>query len=165
MTKTFFTLLILFAAFSGFCQSMPPVEGVPLNTSTDFHAAENVVLQVSGNLLSTPIDQANEARLKANVFLVRWMYGTPDFDFTIGQNAMKKYIEKDVDLMAVYFACLASFAIKYPSVKDQATVTLNAVKTFVGYINNTTNHVIITSKLKKLQEADQKGELKSFLKL
>ncbi len=165
MKKAFFTCIAILVSFSAFSQSMPPVLGVPLATDADYRTAENVVLRVSEYLLAIPVDEANESRLKAGLFLTRWMDGTPDFDLTLGQSAMNKYIEKDVDLMTVYFSCLTSFAIEYKSVKDPKTITLNAVKAFITYINNSNNHVVMTTKLKKLVDADQKGDLKRFLKL
>jgi len=164
MKKAICTFLVVFATVSAFSQSMPPVNDVPLLTAQDYRTAENVVVQVDGNLLSTPIDKANEARLYAGVFLVQWINGTPDFDFTIEQKPLK-YLKKDADLISVYCAALSSFALKYRSVKDHKALTVNAVKIFLDYVNNPVNHVVITKNLKKLIDADKQGNLESFLKL
>jgi hypothetical protein len=164
MKKALFTLLLVFSAFAVFSQSFPPVTGIPLTTGEDYHAAENVVLDVSNTLLTTPADQNYEWRLKASQFIFRWLAGTPDFNFTFGQNVLK-YIDNDIEPESIYFAALASYALQNKSVKDSNTVILNAVEKLVAYINISSNHVTITRQLKKLADAAGKGQLKSFLKL
>jgi len=164
MKKAICTLLLIFAAFYSFSQSMPPVDGVPLVTAQDYRTAENVVVQVDGNLLSTPIDKANETRLYAGLFLMKWINGTPDFDFTTEQKPLK-YLKKDADLITVYCAALTSFTLQYRSVKDHKALTVNAVKAFLDYVNNANNHVVLTKNLKKLSDANQQGTLEKFLNL
>jgi len=164
MKKLFFTLLAVIAGQIAFSQNIPPVEGVRMETAQDYRNADSAVVQVSRYFLSIPIDQDNNTRLKAGVFLTRWMYGSPDCNFDPGQK-MLKYINSDVDLLTVYYCCFSLFTIHYPSVKDPKTVELNAAKQFVAYLNKPSNHVTLTRQLKKMVDADEKGELKSFLKL
>jgi hypothetical protein len=164
MKKLFFTLLAAFLVHFAFAQNIPPVDGVRLETPQDYRNADSAVVQVCKYFLSIPIDQDNNTRLKAGIFLTRWMYGSPDCNFDPDQK-MLKYINSDVDLLTVYYCCFSSFTIHYPSVKDPKTVELNAGKQFLTYINKPSNHVTLTRQLKKLADADEKGELKSFLKL
>jgi hypothetical protein len=164
MKKALLTLFVVSLSFAAFSQSMPPVDNVTLVTAKDYHDVQPLVIQVSGYLLSNPVDKDDEVRLTASIFLVRWIQGTPDFNFTFGHNVMK-YFNKDSELVGVYYAAISSFSLKYPSVKDSKTITLNAVKTFVAYIDNTSNHVVLTPRLKKLSDAAQSGNLESFLKL
>ncbi len=164
MKKLVFTLLAVVIFQFGFSQNIPPVEGVRLEAPQDYRNADSAVVQVSKYFLKIPIDQDNNTRLTAGVFLVRWIAGTPEFDFDLNSNVFK-YIKKDVDLLTVYYSCVASFAIHHPAVNDANTITLNAAKLLVAYINNPANHVVLTRQLKNLVEADAKGDLKSFLKL
>lgn len=164
MKKLLFTLLAVSVAQFAFSQNIPPVEGVRLEAPQDYRNADSAVAQVSRYFLKIPIDQDNNTRLNAGVFLVRWAAGTPEFNFDLNSNAFR-YVKKDVDLLTVYYSCLASFAIHHPFVKDANTITLNAVKQLVAYINNPANHVVLTRQLKNLADADAKDDLKSFLKL
>ena len=157
-------LLAVAASHVVLAQNIPPVEGVRLETPQDYRNADSAVVQVSKYFLSIPIDQDNNRRLYAGVFLVRWMNGSPECNFDPDQTVLK-YIKKDVDLLTVYYCCFSSFSIHYTSVKDPKTVTLNAVKQLVAYMNNPGNHVVLTRQLKNMIAADEKGDLKSFLKL
>jgi hypothetical protein len=164
MKKLFFVLLAIVSSHAAFAQNIPPVEGVRLETPQDYRNADSAVVQVSKYFLSIPIDQDNNRRLYAGIFLVKWMSGSPECNFDPDQNVLK-YIKKDVDLLTVYYCCFSSFSIHYPSVKDSNTVTLNATKQLVAYISKPANHVRLTRQLKNMVDADEKGELKSFLKL
>jgi len=164
MKNSLLTLLLIFTCVTAFSQNVPPVDGVRMETEQDYRNADSLVVQVSRYLLSIPVNQDNHTRLRIGVFLTRWMQGSPQFNFTLNENVLK-YIGTDVDLLSVYYAALCSFVLQYPSVKDANTVTLNAAKELVAYMNKSSNHVILTRRLKKLCEADDKGELKSFLRL
>lgn len=164
MKKLFFTLLAAVLVQFAFSQNIPPVEGFRLEAPQDYRNADSAVVQVAKYFLSIPIDQDSNTRLKAGVFLTQWLSGTPDFDFDPDKGALR-YIKKDVDLLTVYYCCLSSFVIHYPSVKDPNTAMLNAAKPFLAYVNNPGNHVTLTRQLKNMIAADEKGELKSFLKL
>jgi hypothetical protein len=163
MKKALCTLLAFSLPFAAFSQSLPAIDAVPLKTAENYRAAESTVLQTSAYLLANPIDKNDETRLKAGVFLYRWVAGTPDFYLSPDENVTRCF-EKDVDLITLYYACTTSFAIQYPSVKNSKAITLNAVKTFLNYVNNSNNHVIITRRLKKLSDAAQNGQLENFLK-
>ena len=164
MKKLIFTLLATLISYAAFAQRIPPVNGFKLETPQDYRNADSAVVQIDKYFLSIPIDQDNNSRLYTGVFLIKWMKGSPECDFDPDQYFLK-YIRRDVDLLTVYYCCYSLFSIHYPAVKDTKTVTLNAVKQLVTYITNPANHVTLTRQLKNLVDADQKGELKSFLKL
>jgi hypothetical protein len=164
MKKILLTLLTIVVAFNAFSQSLPPIDGLKLVTKEDFRSADSLALKVANYILSTPSAKNNVPRLKATQFLLNWMEGTPDFTFSLDEKAIK-YFEKDMDLMGVYTASLTAYSIQNKQVTDTKIVTLNAVKIFITYIDNNGNNVTWTSKLKKLSEANQKGELESLLKL
>src|ERR1700734_4045016 len=106
MKKVFFTLFMAALVQFAFAQNIPPVEGVRMETPQDYRNADSAVMQVSKYFLSIPIDQDNNTRLKAGVFLTRWMYGSPDCNFDPDQK-MLNYINSDVDLLTVYYCCFS----------------------------------------------------------
>jgi len=158
MKFAFLTLLTTLAALAGFSQSMPPIDSVRLATPADYRAAEPVALQVCNYILSTPSDDKSLPRLNGTRFLLDWMGGTPDYTFDLDKNVIK-YFEKDIDLMGVYTAALASVAIENKVlIKEPRAITSLAVKKFIAYIGNINNKVDLNSKLQKMIAADQKGQ-------
>jgi len=164
MKKMLLTLLAVISACAGFSQTPPQTDSVKLVTKADYRAAEPVVLQACNYLLATPADQKNPSRLKAGQFIFKWMQGTPDFTFVMDQNILK-YIEADLDLMTVYFACVTSYSLQNRSVADTRNVTLKAVEKLIAYIDNSTNQVSMNAGLKALSKANRKGNLEAFLYL
>ena len=164
MKKALLTLPVIFMCMAAFAQNIPPVDGVRMETDQDYRNADSLVMQVSRYLLSIPLNNDNHTRLRTGLFLTRWMQGSPQFNVAPNDRVLK-YIDSDVDLLSVYYAALCSFVLKYPSVTDSNTVTLNAAKELVAYMDKSSNHVILTRRLKKLCDADDKGELKNLLKL
>ena len=157
MKRFFLTLLVLLFSFAAFSQSMPAIDSIKLSSPTDYRAAEPVAVRVCNYILSTPSDQKSLPRLNGTKFLLDWMGGTPDYTLDLDKKVIK-YFEKDLDLMGVYSAALTSAAIENKTVKDSKMLTYLAVKKFIGYISNSSNNVNLNGKLKKLIEADQKGE-------
>ena len=164
MKKALLTLPVIFMCMAAFAQNIPPVDGVRMETDQDYRNADSLVMQVSRYLLSIPLNNDNHTRLRTGLFLTRWMQGSPQFNVAPNDRVLK-YIDSDVDLLSVYYAALCSFVLQYPSVTDSNTVTLNAAKELVAYMDKSSNHVILTRRLKKLCDADDKGELKNLLKL
>lgn len=158
MKKIFFLLLTLSVGFTAFSQTMPAVADIKLTAKEDYRAADTIAFQVANYILTTPSEEKNTQRLNGTSFLLRWMEGTPDFSFEIDEKVVK-YFVKDVDLMAVYMAALTQAGLQNRNVKNTKALTSIAVKKFIVYINNSSYGVKINGKLKKLIEADQKGEL------
>jgi len=125
--------------------------------------ADSAVLQTANFLLSTPIDQNIPVRLKAGQFVMRWMEGTPDYTFSLEQNAIK-YLSGNVDLMLLYMTSMAKYALETKA-NDVKVITINGVKTLLTYVNSPVSDVKIDKMLKKLSDANNKGNLENFLNL
>lgn len=158
MKKLLLLLIVISAGSSAFSQTMPAIDGLKLTTGEEYRAADTIALQVANYILATPSDEKSTTRLNGTSFLLKWMGGTPDYSFDLDKNVIK-YFEKDLDLMGVYMAALTSSALQNKTVKDSKSLTSLAAKRFVIYINNPASNVNMTGKLRKLIEADQKGEL------
>jgi hypothetical protein len=161
MKKTLLTLLVLFLGFAAFAQNIPPTDGLRMETDEDYRNADSLV---SKYFLSIPLNSDNYNRLRGALFLKRWMAGSPEFNIVPNSN-FAKYTEDDVDLLSIYYSSLCLFVLQNPGVKDANTVTLNAARIVAQYVGNPENHVILTRRLTKLVAAEQKDDLKSFLKL
>lgn len=145
-------------------QNLPQYDNIRLEAKEDYKQADSVVMLATNYILSTPIDKTNTGRLKSMQFLIKWMTGTPDYSFSLDENTVK-YFVNDADLMGTYMAALSKSALQNKPGTDNKTLTLNAVKMLLAYVNNANNNVTVTKPLKKLSEANDNGQLASFLKL
>jgi hypothetical protein len=166
MKSFFLTILASCLFFTAFSQNLPAIDDVKMNTKEDFITADAIALKTANYFLSTPSDPTNISKLKGTKFLLDWMRDTPNFRFSLEEDNMLNYFDKDMDeLLGVYLASLTSATFENRTTKNSKVITLIAVKKFIAYIDNGSNKATMNSELKKLSQANQKNELKNLLKL
>lgn len=162
MKKLIFVTLLLVYFNSSFCQ-LPNYDDIKLEQGPDYAAAEPSVTKAVDYILSKPLEKDDLDRLKSLQFLIKWMSGTPDFTFSLDESTSKLWKGND-DLLGVYMACMTKYCLENKAnSKDEKVVKLNAVKLLLAYCENPDNKVKMTKPLKKLSEANQKGELEKEL--
>lgn len=158
--------IIIFGLFisSSFAQTLPDFDAIKLDKREDFNAAaDNAALQASNFLLSTALEKNNLDRLKSLEYVIKWMSGTPDYSFTLDEQATK-FAKKNDDLLGLYMAAMTKYVLENKEdSKDQNKIKLNAVKLIIEYAKNEKNKVKLNSELKKAIEADNKGQLAEYL--
>jgi len=161
--KSFLIFLLTLSFSYSYSQALPPLKDIPLNVKADYQPADSIVLLASTYILSNPFDENDARRLECLQFILRWMTGTPDFNFTFDKVATK--ISKGNDnLMGLYIACMSKFSLENRALsKDAKAVELNSLKMLLEYCQNPNNNIQMTKQLKKLAEANQKGELEKEL--
>jgi hypothetical protein len=162
-------LLFSLAIFSiAQAQNLPTFSTVPLNTTKDFDSSANAVaLQAANYILSVPLPTGNDnaTRLTATRFMLEWMAGTPDFNFTVDSTISKIATEND-DLVRIYLSALVKYTIENKqAAKKMNQQKLNAFKITIAYCKVANNNVQIIGELKKLIAADDAGKLAEYLKL
>lgn len=161
--KSLLTLLLSISLGSCFGQSLPNFDEIKLDQGSDYKSAEASVLQATNYILSTPYDKDDANRLKSLQFVLKWMSGTPDFSFAL-DDAIAKIIKGNDDLLGVYMACMTKYCLENKdSAKDAKLVKLNSVKLLLAYCENENNKMKMTKQLKRLSEANKKGELEKEL--
>jgi hypothetical protein len=101
--------------------------------------------------------------VEAFTYLMRWMTGSPDYNFDIDETATN--ISKvNEDLLVIYLAAMCKYALENKeSAKVKKAVRLNTVKTVLAYCK--AQSVKLSGELKKLDKANEAGELEEYLKL
>ncbi len=162
MRKLIF-LLLLFQLNNSFSQTLPNFDGIKLDQGPDYKAAETTATQAATYILSTPFEKDDLSRLKSLQFIIKWMSGTPDYSFAI-DDVTGKIIKGNDDLLGIYMACMTKYCLdNKESAKDAKLVKLNSIKLLLAYCENDNNKMKMTKQLKKLSEANKKGDLEKEL--
>lgn len=161
--KTVIIALLAFYCNYSFSQTTPDYDNIKLVDKGDYQVAEPNVMQAANYILSTPFEKNDMTRLKSLVFIIKWMTGTPDFSFSLDDMATKMAKGND-DVIGVYMVCMTKYCLENrASSKDAKVVKLNSIKMLLSYCENPNNKLKLTKQLKKLSEANQKGELEKEL--
>jgi len=149
-----------------FAQTLPDFDAIKLDKKEDFDSTADIAaLQAANFLLSTPVEKSNIDRLRSVQYIIRWMSGTPDYSFTLDDQATK-FAKKNDDLLGLYMAAMAKYVLENKAdSKDQNKIKLNTVKMIIAYATDEKNKVKINSELKRAIEADRNGQLSEYLKI
>ena len=140
-------------------QTLPNVDEIKLDKVSDFKSSEPIVLQTVNYLLSTPFDANNKSRSSALSFIIKWTSGTSDYTFLL-DNITRKVSKGNDDVLGIYLTCLTKYTLENKGLaKDPKLIQLNSVKMLLAYCENPKNNFKLTKQLKKLLNANQKGEL------
>lgn len=163
MKRILLICVLTVAGCNLFAQALPQFNQIKLQNKKDYKLAEPQVVQTADFILTTPIDKSADLRTAAAQFLMKWMDGTADYTFMLDENSTRYFLQSN-DLMMVYVASMAKYAIQN---KPHSTklITINAIKNLLAYINDPANNVKKTDDLIQLSQANDKGNLESFLNL
>ena len=144
----------------GSAQSSTDYTSIKLEAKEDYTVdVDKAALQAARLLLSTPDNDKDVSRLGAAQFLIRWMSGTPTYKFVLDERAGK--FAKG-DLLIVYMAAMAKYSLEHPAdTPSEKVVQLNAIKSLLGYCRQF--EVKMAGELRKLNSANEKGELEKYL--
>ncbi|ULQ56231.1 hypothetical protein KJS94_16395 [Flavihumibacter rivuli] len=166
MKHLLFSILLFFTANKVFSQGLPKYDEIKLENKEDFNdAANNAALQAANYLLSTPMDSKSIDRLTSLQYIIKWMSGSPDFSFTLDEQATK-FAKNNEDLLGLYMAAMTKYVLENKTEsKDQNKIKLNAVRLIIQYSKDTSNNVKINKEIKKAIEAEENGKLEEYLKI
>lgn len=162
MRKGLLLIFLLCSILSSFAQVVPNFKQIKLNKRVHYNDAEPAVISTISYLFNTPIDEKNKSRADAGQFLLKWMNGTPDYTFNLGEQETN-YFNTDADLMLMYMAALTQFTLANEEIKDQKILVLGAMNIVLPYLNKQENKKTWSANLWQLTESHQKGRLESFL--
>lgn len=151
------TLLLAFVSLSltTFAQRAADIPSLTFKSAEDYQKYESEVLKSANFILQTPVTEAALKRSKHTVFIMKWMEGTPDYTFNLGEDFMRLTKGND-ELPSVYLSAMVKAALDN-KVDDEAIDPI-AKKLFLDYCANESNNVKYNRKVKKMIKARQKKD-------
>jgi uncharacterized protein YfaS (alpha-2-macroglobulin family) len=160
MKKVLLICLSTLATYCCFAQS--PYNDIVLEQKEDYKNAERDILKAANYLFGSPYDKDDLDRLYAIEFIMKWMSGTPNYNFQLSEKYSKPF-SGETDLIGLYMAAMAKYALENKEKKaDPETINLAAVKIVLGYSSKASNKLKQTSELKKMNAALRNGELQKY---
>lgn len=163
MKKLIFLVLCLFT-LSLQAQDIYRLKNIQLQEKEDYAKAEKDVLIATGYLLDNSLSNNYLKRTEAFKFVIRWMYGTPDYTFEV-KPLVFNLTKKNPEVYAIWFACMIDYVLKNPdSATDTDLVEDKSLVKFLDYCGNPKNEVVPKSVLKKFIAAKNEGKLEEIKK-
>ncbi|MDT0645433.1 hypothetical protein RM545_01920 [Zunongwangia sp. F260] len=153
MNRNIFIILIALICNVSFAQDFKELANSEFESAESYKPAEKQVLVCANYLFENPANQAELNRLHSIQYIMKWMTGTPDYTFDIGQKAMELTKGKS-DLLGLYMAAMSKVVIENEGEElDSDQIYDQAEKILVNYCSEPNNKIKPTRKIKKLIKA------------
>ncbi len=166
MKRLFIIALSTLFVFISKAQDLPNFRYIRIVDPADFNEnTDKAALQAADYILSIPPSPKNKTWVSASDYLLNWMAGTPKYTFTLDETGTA-LIKKDANILLIYMASMVKTQLENSATElDKKQVKLKAIKRIIAYANNPSNNIKISGEIKKMIEANNKGQLEAYLKL
>jgi hypothetical protein len=150
MKKIIFIAIITLFTTNFFGQNFSELAKSEFVSVESYKSAENQILVCANYLFSNPANKAELNRLNSIQYIMKWMSGTPDYTFDIGEKAMILTKGKP-DLLGLYMAAMSKVVIE----NRERTLSSDEVynkseKVLVNYCSISDNKMKPSKQIKKL---------------
>ncbi len=143
-------MLFVITVQLAFSQNFNQLADYEFQTEASYKTEEHNVLMCANYLFNNPADQEEVNRLKSIQYILKWMTGTPDYTFELGQNSTELTKGKD-ELLGMYMAAMSKVVIENtgtPLTNDDIYNRSEAL--LVEYCSNPDNNMKPSKKIKKI---------------
>lgn len=150
MKKIIFIIFFSVSCNMSFGQDFSELAKTEFKSAESYKPAESQVLTCANYLFSNPANQAELNRLNAIQYIMKWMSGTPDYTFELGEKTMK-LTNGETDLLGLYMAAMSKVVLENTSQKLSSDEIYNqSEKILVKYCAVPDNKIKPLKKIKQL---------------
>jgi hypothetical protein len=165
MFRSSFTLIILLSCFA---HSYGQNDGCPRlpdkyewKTAREYKRDEDLVLRTLQWLNRTPLNDQLVVRSKANLFVMKWICGSPSLNIVIETNNLPFY-EEFPDLLFPFIHGVAQCTLTKNKGCDELKATINGFNTVAFMIQND-DGLKKNKSLQSLVKANKKGKMELYV--
>lgn len=148
--KKIIILLFLAVIFNfSYSQDFSKLESYSLEQVEDYKLAEKQVLVCANYLFNTPLEKSNLNRLSAIQFIMKWMIGTPDYMFDLGEKAMN-LTKGNSDLLGLYMAAMSKTVLDSGEKLNSDQIYEGSEELMIAYCSDKNNNMKPSKVMKKI---------------
>jgi hypothetical protein len=150
MKTSIFIIALSLVTIGAFSQDFSNLKNQKFKNSVDYKNAEPKVLECSNYLLNNPIDKDELNRLNSFQYVLKWMEGTEDYTFSIGEQAME-LTKGNPDLLTMYLTSMTKTVLDNSDLElSDDQVQEKATEYLVEYCSKPENNLKPSKKIKKI---------------
>lgn len=147
---------------AAFAQDFEAPVDATLDTKEDYVKYEKDVIKAAKWLESTPILKDDPKRTLVNLFVLKWITGSPTVTVTMRPVALD-LVDKNPQLLTVFMASYTRYVLENNYSKDDLKGYLAGIKSIIN-LYNLGGDIKKDKDLQKVIEADKAGTLEDWLK-
>ena len=140
---------------------------IALEDKSDYQKNESLVLECANYILNSQYHLLDKDlnHTNAQLFIIKWMGGTPDYMFSIDET-VGKATKSSANLLAVYLAASVKYVLENKEMaSNENEVKYNSILLFLDYCKDATKNVKVNGEIKKMIKANEENTLREYLKL
>ncbi|GGD15547.1 hypothetical protein [Flavobacterium orientale] len=150
MKKIILIIVLIFASTLSFGQNFKELAAYEFKSAESYETEKSKVLMSANYLFTTPADLNELNRLHAIQYIMKWMEGTPEYTFEIGEKAME-LTKGNSDLLGLYLAAMTKAVLdnkEKPLSNDE--IYNQAEELLVNYCSDSNNKMKPSKKIKSI---------------
>lgn len=150
MKKIVLLFIITVTSNLSISQNFDELDKYEFKSVESYKTEESKVLLCANYLFNNPTNKSEINRLISIQYIMKWMMGTPDYSFEIGEKSMELTKGND-DLLGLYMAAMSKVVLENNDDKlDNEEIYNRAEKILVNYCSNSDNKIKPSKKIKKI---------------
>ncbi|PCI35367.1 MAG: hypothetical protein COB60_03545 [Flavobacteriaceae bacterium] len=150
MKKIILIIAIAFTSNLSIGQNFTELASFEFKSVESYKTEENKVLLCANYLFDNPANQSGLNRLTSIQYIMKWMKGSPDYNFVIEEKSMKLTKGND-DLLSLYMAAMSKVVLENKGEKLSNDEIYNQAEgILIEYCANSDNKMKPSRKIKKI---------------
>lgn len=167
-TKSLIISLVLIGILTSLkAQDYTKLDQIKLSDKSDYQKNETLVLECANYILNSQFDllQKDLNHTNAQLFIIKWMGGTPDYMFSIDEN-VGKATKSNANLLALYLAASVKYVLENKEMaSNENEVKYNSILIFLNYCEDPTKNAKLNGEIKKMIKAKEENTLRDYLNI
>ncbi len=150
MKNFFFIIILIFSFHISIGQNFKQIANYEFQTTESYSTEKPKVLACANYLFENPADKNEINRLTSIQYIIKWMTGTPDYTFDIGDEA-SELTKGNSDLLGLYMAAMTKVVLENNGENLTSVEIYNqSEEILVNYCSNPDNKMKPSKKIKKI---------------
>lgn len=150
MKTILISVIALTICSTSFSQNFSQLKEYEFTSTESYRNEQNKVLNCVNYLFDNPVNKDELHRLISIQYIIKWMEGTPDFTFEIGEEAMELTKGRD-DLFGLYLAAMTKVVLENKDGKlGNSEIYNRSEQILVDYCSYKENSIKPSKKIKRL---------------
>lgn len=162
MKKLFLFLFTIAFAIGLSSQNFEVPKNYKLEKAEDYALYEQDIINCIDWLMKTPLNEEVEKRKEANVFLIKWLAGSPDVQIDIKQNIVT-FTNSTPDLLIIFMAGWAKYSLETKDFNNKVAGNLAGIESVIEFYTKNKDLLPQNKDVEKYIKMKEKGTLKEYI--
>ena len=156
------TIIFLTISIGLFAQDFSVPKDYKLDKAQDFASYEQDVVKCFDWLMKTPLNEQTEKRKEANVFLLKWLSGSPNVSIELKKEIVT-FMRTSPDLLTIFLGGWAKYSLESKNFKNKIAGNLAGIESVIEFYTKNKSFMPKDKNVEKFIKMKDKGKLKAYI--